>query len=97
GTRIECPVYRDGGRALHLARSRIQKEYRRDPSTRLTVEPSVIPATCLHLCACIPSACWTGPVPPVAYLPRSRYFLTIYKFCKISRLERLCCILRRGA
>src|SRR5216117_1193415 len=39
------------------------KEYRCDPSTGLTFDPSVVSHTCLYLPACIFSVSCTSPVP----------------------------------
>ena len=49
------------------------KEYRCDPSTGLTFDPSVVSHTCLYLPACIFSVSCTSPVPAASYLPSTQY------------------------
>ena len=49
------------------------KEYRYDPSTGLTFDPSVVSHTCLYLPACIFSVSYTSPIPAASYLPSTQY------------------------
>ena len=49
------------------------KEYRCDPSTGLTFDPSVVSHTCLYLPACIYPVSCTSPVPAASYLPSTQY------------------------